>query len=44
MVLKDLDEQDVEPPQLGRIFVAQIGVQEIAAFADAPGAACCGRE
>ena len=29
----DLDELDVEPPQLGRVLAAQIGAQQIAAFA-----------
>src|SRR6201981_3997776 len=29
----DLDELDVEPPQLGRVLAAQIGAQQIAPFA-----------
>ena len=35
MVLKaaSIDELDVEPPQLGRVFAGQIGAQQIAAFA-----------
>src|ERR1700687_6415316 len=28
----DLDELDVEPPQLGRVFAGEIGAQQIAAF------------
>ena len=29
----DLDELDVEPPQLGWVFAGEIGAQQIAAFA-----------
>src|ERR1700745_778731 len=29
----DLDELDVEPPKLGRVFAGEIGAQQIAAFA-----------
>src|SRR6202158_5063282 len=36
----DLDELDVEPPQLRRVFAAQIGAQQIAAFGSKRG---CGR-
>jgi hypothetical protein len=32
----DLDELDIELPQLGRILVVQIGAQQVAAFAAAP--------
>src|SRR5208282_487788 len=31
----DLDELDVEPPQLGRVFAGEIGAQQIATFAPA---------
>jgi hypothetical protein len=31
----DLDELDVEPPQLGRVIAGEIGAQQIATFAPA---------